>query len=115
MEDLHMTFLYLNSDRIGEGDDALGRKLMAVFLEKLLDDGTPIDDVVCVNGGVRLTTEGSDVLEPLEVLEERGTRISSCTTCLDHLGLRDKLKIGRPGTMDETVRFMATADRVIRP
>ena len=110
-----MTFLYLSSDRMGEGDDALGRKLMAVFLEKLLDDGTPIDEVVCVNGGVRLTTEGSEVIELLQVLEQRGARISSCGTCLAHLGLRDKLVVGRPGSMDETVRLMATADRVIRP
>ena len=110
-----MTFLYLSSDRMGEGDDALGRKLIAVFLEKLLDDGTPIDEVACVNGGVRLTTEGSEVIDLLRVLEQRGARISSCSTCLEHFALRDKLRVGRPGTMDETVRLMATAERVIRP
>ena len=110
-----MNLLYLNSDRMGEGDDALGRKLIAIFLEKLLDDGTSIDEVVCLNGGVRLTTEGSEVIDLLQVLEERGARISSCGTCLGHFDLRDKLQVGQAGTMDETVRLMATADRVIRP
>ena len=110
-----MTFLYLSSDRMGGGDDALGHKLIAVFLEKLLDEGIAIDEVVCVNGGVRLTTEGSEVIDLLQVLEQRGARISSCSTCLGHFGLRDKLRVGRAGSMDETVRLMATADRVIRP
>ena len=30
-----MNFLYLNSDKMGEGDPELGRKLLLVFLEKL--------------------------------------------------------------------------------
>jgi len=110
-----MTFLYLSSDGMGQGDAALGRKLMASFLKELVAAGTPVDLVGCVNHGVLLTTEGSPVLEHLQALEAAGARIASCGTCLDALGLRDKLLIGEVGSMDKTIQVMATADRVLRP
>ncbi len=110
-----MTFLYLSSDRMGQGDEALGQKLMKVFLEKLAASETPIDVVGCVNGGVRLTTEGSEVIEYLKALQARGARVASCGTCLDHFGLKDKLLIGEVGSMETAVQVMAMADKVIKP
>ena len=110
-----MTFLYLNSDQMGGGDEILGRKLLQIFLEKLAASTIPIDLIGCVNSGVRLTTEGSDVLAHLETLMARGARIATCNTCLEHLGLEDKLLIGEVGTMEQSVQVMAMADKVIRP
>jgi selenium metabolism protein YedF len=110
-----VTFLYLNSDRMGTGDDDLGRKLLAAFLEKLAASDTKVDVVGCVNAGVYLTTEGSRVLDSLRALERRGARIGSCGTCLDHLGLREDLAIGEVGDMAGTVQIMAAAERVLRP
>ena len=110
-----MNFLYLSSDKMGEGEPALGQKLLAVFLEKLAASDVQVDTVGCVNNGIFLTTEGSTVLESLQKLEERGARIVSCGTCLDHHNRRDLLKIGEIGSMDGTVAIMATAERIIRP
>jgi selenium metabolism protein YedF len=110
-----MTLLYLNSDQMGSGDEALGRKLMQLFLAKLSASATPIDLVGCVNSGVRLTTEGSEVIEYLEALKARGARIATCGTCLEHFGLAAKLLIGEVGTMEQSVQAMAMADKVIRP
>ncbi len=110
-----MTLLYLASDQMGQGDPALGRKLLATYLEKLAASEVQIDLVGCLNDGVRLTSEGSPVLESLKALEARGARIASCGTCLDHLGIREELAIGEVGNMDMTVEVLATAERVIRP
>ena len=110
-----MNFLYLNTDKMGEGDPDLGRKLLAIFLEKLADSDVPVDIVGCVNNGIFLTTEGSPVLGSLEKLAARGARIVTCGTCLDHHNRRHLLQIGEVGGMDGTVQIMATADRVIRP
>ena len=110
-----MTLLYLNSDQMGSGDEQLGRKLMKIFLAKLAASATPIDLVGCVNSGVRLTTAGSEVIEDLKALQARGARIATCGTCLEHLGLTDKLLIGEIGTMEQSVQAMAAADKVIRP
>ncbi len=110
-----MTFLYLNSDQMGDGDPELGRKLMKGFLMHVVKSGVKIDMVGCVNSGINLTTEGSDVLDSLKALEEQGAQIASCGTCLDHYGKKEQLRIGVVGSMDMTVAVMAEADRVIRP
>jgi len=110
-----MTFLYLNSDRMGSGDDSLGRRLLALFLEKLAASEVRVDFVGCVNGAVALTTEGSAGLDSLRALEARGARIATCGTCLDHHSLKDTLAIGVVGGMPQTVELFATADRVIAP
>ena len=110
-----MTFLYLNSDQMGSGDVALGRKLMQLFLAKLAASATQIDLIGCVNSGVLLTTEGSDVIEHLEALVARGARLATCGTCLEHLGLEAKLLIGEVGSMEQSVQAMAMADKIIHP
>lgn len=110
-----MTFLYLNSDQMGVGEPELGRKLLAIFLDKLAQFDVELDMIGCTNSGVFLTTEGSRVIESLKTLERKGAKIATCGTCLDHFNRRDKLLIGQVGTMDQTVQVMATADRIIRP
>ena len=110
-----MTLLYLNSDQMGSGDVELGRKLLKNFLAKLAASTTPVDLIGCVNSGVRLTTVGSEVIGDLEALQARGARIATCGTCLEHLGLEDKLLIGEVGTMEQSIQAMAMADKVIRP
>ena len=110
-----MTFLYLNSDKMGEGDADLGRKLLKSFLSKLAESDTQIDIIGCVNSAVNLTTDGSELIDILKIFEEKGTRIASCGTCLDHLNLRDKLLIGEIGNMEDTIQVMTIADKIIRP
>jgi len=100
---------------MGGGDEALGRKLLKIFLANLAASATPIDLVGCVNSGVRLTTEGSEVIEHLAMLKARGARIATCDTCLEHFGLKDKLLIGEVGTMEQSVQAMSMADKVIHP
>ena len=110
-----MTLLYLNSDKMGEGDTVLGRKLMASFLREVAKSDVKVDLIGCVNSAINLTTEGSEVADSLKAIQEKGAMIASCGTCLDHYKKREKLVIGEIGSMDMTVKIMATADRVIRP
>jgi hypothetical protein len=111
-----MTLLYLNSDTLGNGpDEELSRKLLILFLEKLVLSDVKIDLIGCVNSGVFLTTKEAMGLELLKKMEKKGSRIASCKTCLEHYNLLDSLKIGELGTMDMTVAVMGTADKVITP
>ncbi|MBN2857742.1 MAG: sulfurtransferase-like selenium metabolism protein YedF [Candidatus Delongbacteria bacterium] len=110
-----MTFLYLNSDTMGQGDPILGKKLMKIFLQTLLESGEKIDTIGCVNSAIKLTTEGSEVIDTLKEFEKNGARIATCGTCLDFHGNREKLKIGGTGTMKDAVKLMFTADKIIRP
>lgn len=110
-----MTFLFLNSDKMGEGDAELGKKLLKAFLSELSKSTTQVDLIGCVNSAINLTTQGSDVIEILQTFEQKGTQIASCGTCLDYHGKRDKLLIGQVGTMGNTVEIMTTAEKIIRP
>lgn len=110
-----MTFVYLNSDKMGSGDPELGRKLLAIFLQTLAASDTHVDVLGCVNEAVYLTTDGSQVLDSLRALEAKGTRIATCGTCLDHLQRRELLRIGEVGTMAQTVQLFVSAERIIAP
>ena len=110
-----MIFLYLNSDKMGEGDPQLGKKLMRSFLSELATSGQTVDFIGCVNSGINLTTSGSEVLDSLKILQENGATIATCGTCLDFYNKRDALAIGVIGTMDKTVALMLNADKIIRP
>lgn len=100
---------------MGHGDAELGKKLMTKFLEELLKTDEKIDMIGCVNSGVNLTTEGSNVIETLKEFELRGARIATCGTCLEYHNIKDKLMVGEVGTMAQGVAIMTQADKVIRP
>ena len=74
------------TDRMGYGDDALGLKLMINFLRTLKEMGDELWRLVFVNNGVKLTIEGSEVLEDLKIYEAAGLNILVCGTCLQAVG-----------------------------
>ena len=110
-----MTFLYLNSNKMGSGDEDIGQKLMISFLKNLSESNTSVDVIGCVNSGVFLTTMETPALEYLRRLEEKGAQIASCITCLEHYNLKDSVLIGGIGSMPQSVQMMTMADRIIQP
>lgn len=104
----------ITSSRLGTGDDRLGEILMKSFLNTLWDAGPKPRRIIFINDGVRLTTEGSEVLEALNLLEQAGVEILSCGTCLDYYKLREKLKVGQVTKMHDTVNSLLTSHKVIR-
>lgn len=86
---------------------------MKAFLNTLWDSTPRPDKVIFINGGVFLTTEGSDVLESLALLDREGVEILSCGTCLAFFGIKEKLRVGKVSNMHEIVTALMTAGRVI--
>ena len=101
------------SDRIGYGDDALGLKLMINFVRTLKEMGNELWRLVFVNNGVKLTIEGSEVLEDLKAYEAAGLKILVCGTCLNHFNLLEKKQVGETTNMLDIVTAMQLSDRVI--
>jgi len=101
------------SDRLGFGDDTLGLKLMANFLRTLKEMGEDLWRLVFVNNGVKLTIEGSEVLEDLKAYESAGLKILVCGTCLNHFGVLEKKRVGETTNMLDIVTAMQLADKVI--
>jgi selenium metabolism protein YedF len=107
--------VYINSNLLGVGDEALGSFLMKAFLKTLLDLETKPNLLILINSGVQLASEGSKVLETLMALSDQGMEIFSCGTCLDFYGLKEKLKVGSISNMYDIIQSMIEADRLIRP
>jgi selenium metabolism protein YedF len=106
--------VFITTDKLGVGDERLGEILMKAFLNTLHDSEPKPDRIVFINYGVRLTTEGSDVLDSLEALTEDGVEIMSCGTCLNYYGILDKLKFGIAGNMYDIVNVLLEAGRIIK-
>jgi selenium metabolism protein YedF len=80
-----------------------------------MDLETKPSRLILINSGVRLATEGSEVLETLRALSQKGIEILSCGTCLDFYGLKQKLKVGVVSNMYDIAQSLLEADRLIRP
>jgi len=109
------TVAYISSQFLGIGDDTLGAILMKVFLKTLLEMENKPNPLIFINSGVKLTSEGSEVLESLRALAGAGVEILSCGTCLDFYGLKEKLRVGIVSNMYDIARSLLEADTIIRP
>ena len=104
----------VTTDRLGTGSEELGKILMKAFLNTLWDASSRPEKILFMNDGVRLTVEGSDVLDTLHLLENEGVEIYSCGTCLAYYELTDKLDVGQVTNMYETVESLLSSDKVIK-
>ena len=103
----------VTTNLLGHGDDELGAKLMASFLSTLKEMGEDLWRLVFVNNGVKLTIEGSNVLDTLKEIENQGIHILVCGTCLTHFDLLYKKQVGETTNMLDIVTSMQLADKVI--
>jgi selenium metabolism protein YedF len=104
--------ILIQSEGLGRGDDELGGMLMANFLRLLGESREKPEKLVFWNSGVRLVCEGSVVLGHIKKLEEQGVEILACGTCLDYFQLKDRMKIGQPTTMVDSVRSITGSEMV---
>lgn len=105
----------VSSDRMGAGNDELGKVLIKGFIYAVTQLDTLPKTMLFYNGGATLTAEGSDSLEDLKLLESQGVEIMTCGTCLDYYGLKEKLVVGTVTNMYSIVETMAGASKIIRP
>jgi hypothetical protein len=68
---------------------------------------------VFVNNGVKLTIDGSEVLDDLKGYENGGLKILVCGTCLTHFNLLERKQVGETTNMLDIVTAMQLADKVI--
>ena len=101
------------TDRMGYGDDELGKKLIINFIKTIKEMGDELWRLVFVNNGVKLTIHDSYILPELQEYEQDGLLILVCGTCLDHFNLLDKKQVGETTNMLDIVTAMQLADKVI--
>lgn len=105
----------LSSDKMGEGDEELGKVLIKGFIYAITQLDKYPKAILLYNSGVKLSSEGSDSIEDLKMLEEQGVEILSCGTCLNFYNLQDKLQVGKVTNMYSIVEELSEATNIIRP
>ena len=63
--------------------------------------------------GVALVATGSPILSRLKELEASGVEMVTCRTCLDYLGLRDCVEVGRINAMEHIMTDMERSSNVV--
>ncbi len=109
------TLVVISSQFVGEGDPELGNILMKSFLYALSQQEELPGCILFYNGGAKITTADTPMLEDIKSMEAQGVEILTCGTCLNHYGLSDQLKAGGVTNMYTIVEKMMKADRIIKP
>ena len=107
------TLVVIKRNGMGEADQALGHKLIDVWLKLTLANGTLPGAIAFYTEGVRLACEGSPVLEDLATLEAQGVHLILCKTCLDAFGLTYDVRVGVVGGMGDILAAQVKAKKVI--
>lgn len=105
----------IETDIMGRGDDTLGTALMKSFVYALAEQEQAPERILFYNGGVKLACTGSDSLEDLNGLVDRGTEILVCGACLDFYDLTEDLAIGEISNMYSIVEAMRTSSHIVKP
>lgn len=105
----------VGANTMGTGDEKLGKNLMKTFLFALASQDEVPANIIFFNTGAYLTCEGSESVQDLKGLEGAGAQITTCGTCLDYYGLKEKLQVGSVSNMYDIVETLMASAVVIRP
>jgi len=106
--------VFIDGDSMGRGSEELGKVLIRSFLHTLGESDVRPQKLILMNSGVRLACQGSEVIEDLQGLLEKGVDILACGTCLDFFGIKKSLKVGRVSNMYEILESLMKAGRVLK-
>ena len=106
--------MFVGKDHVGEGDGELGYNLMKMALYTLSESEVPPASLLFMNSGVKLVAgDEAQIIDSVKKLEEGGTEVLVCGTCLDFYGLKDALKVGEVSNMYDILGRMQEAAKVI--
>lgn len=107
------TVLLFTDNGLGSQPEGLQQILVAKYLLLLRQSQQLPGAILFYTQGVKLVCEGSLVIEQLRALSDAGVELIVCQTCLDYLGLLDKVKVGNVRGMPEILGAMQAAANVI--
>lgn len=108
-----MTILVTHEGMGNTDEPQLQLKLITNYF-KLLDEYDMLPAAICFyTEGVKLTLEGSPVLDELKSLEAKGVWLIVCLTCLRYFDAVDKVRVGFVGGMTDIIEAQWRAEKVI--
>lgn len=113
--DKNNTIIVIASDKMGDGETALGETLMKGFIYTLTEMESLPKAILFYNKGVFLTASNETTIKDLKILEERGVEILSCGACLNFYHLENNIAVGSITNMYNIIEKQMKANKVIRP
>jgi hypothetical protein len=107
------TVILITRNGMGEADQVLQHKLIATYLNLLVENKSLPAAICFYTEGVYLTVEGSPVLVTLQTLERLGVRLILCSTCVNYYELSEKVRVGIVGGMADILEAQLRASKVI--
>ena len=105
--------LVLKSSVLADGEMDLGETMMEKFLQMLLESGEIPARIICMGTAVFLTTTGSRLNNVMEKFQAEGSEVLSCCACLEYYGRMEKLVVGTPTNMKDTVNGLLSFKKII--
>ena len=105
--------LLVASNVLGRGDDQLGDILIRGWFHTLNEVEPLPATIIFINSGVKLVAHGSEELEDLRALCDKGVEMLACGTCLGFYGLKDQVAVGQVSNMYSIAETLLKADQVI--
>lgn len=103
----------IGKDSMGQGSEELGKILVKGFLFSLTQLNPVPKAVLFFNSGVFLTLQDANTIEDLRTLEEQGTKILICGTCVDYYKCQEQVAVGEITNMYGIVEMLDSAASVI--
>lgn len=105
--------LVVDKDKIGQGDEELGIKLMENYFFALSKAENLPAVIQFYHHGVKLCHRDSKILNELKELEAKGVKIYICGLCIDYFGIKDEMGIGEVTNMYSIVETQMAMKEVI--
>lgn len=108
--------VFVSRDTVGDGDPELGGNLLKMALYTLSESDEAPCSLLFMNAGVKMvagSTAPDQVIESVKALQEKGTEVLVCGTCLNFYGISDDLKVGEVSNMYDILERMHEAAKVI--
>ncbi|HEY3390461.1 MAG TPA: DsrE family protein [Prolixibacteraceae bacterium] len=105
--------LLVSREGMGSAPNELQTVLVINFFRTLLKENQIPGTIFFYAEGVKLNLQGSVIEDLLIELENRGTSIITCTTCLNYFDVLPELATGKKGGMPDLIRLIGNSDKVI--
>lgn len=91
--------ILVTSDRLGTGDEELGKQVLETFFNLLKQREELPAAIFCMNEGVFALTEQSFASLHIKEISQKGVKVYACKTCVDYYNVEQQLITGEISSM----------------
>lgn len=110
---MNNTLLLVTREGIGSAPHELQTILAINFFRNLVIENQTPQMILFYADGVKLNLKGSIIEDSLIELENRGTQILTCTTCLNYFKVKDDLAVGSVSGMADLIKSIGASGKVV--